>query len=58
MVRDQAERLHGLWTTPGDKCPFSSSGPEVVGPTGLIALDTRYPSRSGGVCRLSGTEPG
>jgi len=42
-VRNQAERLHGLRTTPGDKCPFSSSGPQVVGPTGLIAPNTRVP---------------
>jgi hypothetical protein len=41
MVRNQAERLHGLRTTLGDKCPFSSSGPQVAGPTGLIAPNTR-----------------
>jgi hypothetical protein len=39
-VRDQVERLHGLRTTLGDQCPFSSSGPKVVGPAGLITLDT------------------
>jgi hypothetical protein len=50
MVRVQAERLHGLWTTPGDYCPFSSFGPEVVGPAGLITLDTKFPSRGGGAC--------
>jgi hypothetical protein len=43
MVRNQAERLHGLRTTPGDKCLFSSSGPQVAGPTGLIAPNTRVP---------------
>jgi hypothetical protein len=34
-VRDQAERLHGLWTTLGDKCPFPSSGPQVADPQDL-----------------------
>jgi hypothetical protein len=43
MVRNQVERLHGLRTTPGDKCPFSSSRPQVAGPTGLIAPNTRVP---------------
>jgi hypothetical protein len=42
-VRNQAERLHGFRTTPGDKCPFSSSGPQVARSTGLIALNTRVP---------------
>jgi hypothetical protein len=42
-VQNQAERLHGLQTTPRDKCPFSSSGPQVAGPTGLIAPNTRVP---------------
>jgi hypothetical protein len=32
-----------LRTTPGDKCPFSSSGPQVAGPTRLIAPNTRVP---------------
>jgi hypothetical protein len=57
-VRNQAERLHGLQTTPGDKCPFSSFGPQVAGPTGLISPNTRYLSWSGGLCGISGTEPG
>jgi hypothetical protein len=43
MVWDQAKQLHGLRTTPGDKCPFSSFGPQVVGATGLIAPNTRVP---------------
>jgi hypothetical protein len=43
MVRNQAERLHRLRTTPGDKCTFSSSGPQGAGPTGLIAPNTRVP---------------
>jgi hypothetical protein len=30
-------------TTLGDKCPFSSFGPQVAGPIGLIAPSTRVP---------------
>jgi hypothetical protein len=31
-VRDQAERLHGLQTTPWNGVPFSRSGPQAVRP--------------------------
>jgi hypothetical protein len=32
MVRDQAERLHGLRTTPWNGVPFSRAGPQAVRP--------------------------
>jgi hypothetical protein len=32
MVRDQAERLHGLRTTPWNAIPYSRAGPQDVGP--------------------------
>jgi hypothetical protein len=51
MVRDQAERLHGLRTTPWNGVLFSRAGPKVVGLAGLIAPDTKSPSQCGGACR-------
>jgi hypothetical protein len=32
MVRDQAERLHGLQNTPWNEVSFSRAGPQAVGP--------------------------
>jgi hypothetical protein len=32
MVRDQAERLHGLRTTPWNEIPFSRAGSQAIGP--------------------------
>jgi hypothetical protein len=43
-VRDQAERLHGFLTPPGDKCPFFRAGPLGCWTHRTIVLNTSTPA--------------
>jgi hypothetical protein len=58
MVRDQAERLHGFQTPPGDKCPFFKGGPPGCWTHRTIVPNTRAPVMEWWSVQGLGTEPG